>query len=265
MGRKSLSSEQGMLIDFCGSVHTIGMQFPIDLFFVNRSFQVVRIVRNVSPGKFMVTGGLHAARVYETATDAWPQKIQVGDLLLFQETKGKKMDKIAICGLSFLSLLFSALSGYAKHPNPWSMKDLSKTPHVFSTERTNDIQKFFFEGLPFKGKLTRVFAYYGVPSHPKGTRIPGNVLIHGGGGSAFYRWVKLWNDRDYAAISMDTCGCISKNDDGQKRFWRAIPAVLDSADSKVAVQLPTQTTVYYINLECKNGFIISTPQQELNE
>jgi dienelactone hydrolase len=34
------------------------------------------------------------------------------------------------------------------------------------------------------------------------------VLVHGGGGTAFDRWVRLWNQRGYAAISMDLCGCV---------------------------------------------------------
>jgi dienelactone hydrolase len=34
------------------------------------------------------------------------------------------------------------------------------------------------------------------------------VLVHGGGGTAFEEWVKLWVDRGYAAIAMDTCGAL---------------------------------------------------------
>ena len=33
------------------------------------------------------------------------------------------------------------------------------------------------------------------------------VLIHGGGGTAFPEWVRMWTERGYAAIAMDTCGC----------------------------------------------------------
>ena len=33
------------------------------------------------------------------------------------------------------------------------------------------------------------------------------VLVHGGGGTAFDYWVRLWNSRGYAAIAMDLCGC----------------------------------------------------------
>ena len=34
------------------------------------------------------------------------------------------------------------------------------------------------------------------------------VLVHGGGGTAFDAWVRLWNSRGYAAIAMDLCGCV---------------------------------------------------------
>ena len=43
------------------------------------------------------------------------------------------------------------------------------------------------------------------------------VLVHGGGGSAFYRWVKFWNSKGYAAISMDTCGSVSGNTRGSEQ------------------------------------------------
>ena len=38
----------------------------------------------------------------------------------------------------------------------------------------------------------------------------GIVLVHGGGGTAFDVWVRLWTSRGYAAIAMDTCGCVPK-------------------------------------------------------
>ena len=41
-----------------------------------------------------------------------------------------------------------------------------------------------------------------------GKKVPGMVLVHGGGGTAFDTWVRLWTDRGYAAIAMDTCGCV---------------------------------------------------------
>ncbi|MEM1443716.1 MAG: PhoPQ-activated protein PqaA family protein, partial [Verrucomicrobiota bacterium] len=40
----------------------------------------------------------------------------------------------------------------------------------------------------------------------EGQKIPGIVLIHGGGGTAFSDWVWLWAKRGYAAIAMDLSG-----------------------------------------------------------
>lgn len=96
---------------------------------------------------------------------------------------------------------------------PWDRTTLYCTPQVYDAAEyaTNDVKTVFYEGEPYHGKPTRIFAYYGVPEAKPGAKVPGIVLIHGGGGSAFVRWVKLWNARGYAAISMDTCGAISGN------------------------------------------------------
>jgi dienelactone hydrolase len=84
---------------------------------------------------------------------------------------------------------------------------------VFDDEETG-IHAVFYQGVPYKGQETRVFAYYGMPKieeHkqdeiPK--QVPGIILVHGGAGSAFFQWVKQWNDRGYAAIAMDLEGQI---------------------------------------------------------
>jgi dienelactone hydrolase len=41
------------------------------------------------------------------------------------------------------------------------------------------------------------------------------VLVHGGGGTAFAEWVRLWTARGYAAIAMDTCGAVPKGSYGK--------------------------------------------------
>jgi dienelactone hydrolase len=74
------------------------------------------------------------------------------------------------------------------------------------------VKAIFYEGLDYNGQPTKVFAYCGIPK-PLGegslaSKLPGVVLVHGGGGTAFASWVKLWNDRGYAAIAMDLCGCV---------------------------------------------------------
>lgn len=97
------------------------------------------------------------------------------------------------------------------NPIPWDIQALSVAPKVFEAAEynSNDVKAIFYEGLSWHGKPTRVFAYYGIPKIEGKTKVPAMVLVHGGGGSAFVNWVQLWVSRGYAAIAMDTCGCIS--------------------------------------------------------
>ena len=67
----------------------------------------------------------------------------------------------------------------------------------------------FYDGIAG----TRVFAWLGLPEGASAARpVPGIVLIHGGGGTAFSRWVRYWNARGYAAIAMDNCGGMPEAD-----------------------------------------------------
>ena len=94
----------------------------------------------------------------------------------------------------------------------WNLDELFKTPKVYDAPEhyTNGVKACFYESVSYTGMVTRVFAYYGIPENRNG-KIPAMVLIHGGGGSAFHEWVRLWNTRGYAAIAMDTCGCVSNH------------------------------------------------------
>jgi dienelactone hydrolase len=68
-------------------------------------------------------------------------------------------------------------------------------------------EAFYFAGLDYQGHKTKVFAYTGFPAHASAARkVPGIVLVHGGGGTAFPLWVKAWNDEGFAAIAMDLEG-----------------------------------------------------------
>lgn len=90
--------------------------------------------------------------------------------------------------------------------------DFSKVPQVYPSEtiKSSDprIRPLFFAGAPYRGEPTRVFAWLGVPDHKPGETVPGIVLLHGGGGTAFESWVKTWADRGYAAIAIDHFGSL---------------------------------------------------------
>ncbi len=81
--------------------------------------------------------------------------------------------------------------------------------------RADGIEALFYEGLPWKGKSTQVFAWLGIPKTEPGKKVPGIVLVHGGGGTAFEAWVRLWVNRGYAAIAMDTCGTVPRGSYGK--------------------------------------------------
>lgn len=127
------------------------------------------------------------------------------------------------CGLPLMRLMkrrlivlavFAAASVHlaAQTESPWNLAELHAVPKFSPAPQyaTNGIQAIFYESVPYQGRTTRVFAYLALPAGASAqSPVPAMVLVHGGGGSAFHSWVKMWNERGYAAISMDTCGCVS--------------------------------------------------------
>jgi len=119
---------------------------------------------------------------------------------------------------------------------PWDLAALSRPPQYEWADRQGPVWSLFYEGQPYKGKPTHVFAYYASPATLErkrghstfsatgnrdgttaeekvecplflGRGFPGVVLVHGGGGTAFKEWAELWARRGYAAIAMDLAGC----------------------------------------------------------
>ncbi|MEC0231401.1 alpha/beta hydrolase family protein [Paenibacillus alba] len=101
---------------------------------------------------------------------------------------------------------------------PWDLEALYQAGPVYSAPEfeEGEIKAIFYEGLPYQANSTRVFAYYGIPESSSEAKVPGIVLVHGGGGTAFKEWVRIWVDKGYAAIAMDLEGHIGtvKNCDG---------------------------------------------------
>jgi uncharacterized protein len=59
LGRRNLSSDEGVLLRPAGSIHTFFMRFPIDAVFLDREQRVVRVVPNLRPWR---TAGVRKAR-----------------------------------------------------------------------------------------------------------------------------------------------------------------------------------------------------------
>lgn len=90
----------------------------------------------------------------------------------------------------------------------WNFEQLQKVPEYrdagFPDSESKGLKAILFDGLPVNGKKSPVFAYVGIPGTPiPPAGYPGIVLIHGGGGTAFPEFVKLWNSYGYAVIALD--------------------------------------------------------------
>ncbi len=162
----------------------------------------------------------------------------------------KVLDCVFRSGVAGIVLLFTASLGVADGPASvkFDLEALSKAPATFPADiaAAEGVKAIFYEGATFQGKPTRVFAYYGVPKEAvdnPGKKFPAMVLIHGGGGTAFDRWVKVWNSRGYAAISMDLCGCVPVREENKwKRHEHGGPPGWDASFGQLDDPVPDQWT-----------------------
>jgi len=92
-----------------------------------------------------------------------------------------------------------------RNTGPWDLTTLKKVPKAQWGKKVGPVQEVYFEGEPFHGKPTRVFAYYTRPATGDGP-FPAVVLVHGGGGTAYAKWANLWAKRGYVALAMDLAG-----------------------------------------------------------
>jgi uncharacterized protein len=78
LGRKALEPGEGLLIRPAPSIHTFFMRFPIDVMFLSRDGEVLKIAEQVGPWRMRSCRG--ALAVLElTAGDAARRGIAVGD------------------------------------------------------------------------------------------------------------------------------------------------------------------------------------------
>jgi len=117
---------------------------------------------------------------------------------------------LAVCAVG---LVCGSCLGAAE-PLPWPQAELLKPPRMFSADQYKaqqvaGVKALLFESVPYRGKPTKVFAYYSAPSGPvPASGWPAIVIAHGGGGTAYPDYVKMWNSRGYAAIAMDFYGTL---------------------------------------------------------
>lgn len=109
-----------------------------------------------------------------------------------------------------LPLAFTGLARGAESVGPWNLDELFRAPKMLWVAQSGPVHSLTYEGEIFNDQRTDVFAFYASPATlglaRPGTKFPGVVLIHGGGGTAFAEWAWLWAQRGYAAIAMDLSG-----------------------------------------------------------
>jgi uncharacterized membrane protein (UPF0127 family) len=78
LGRRSLPAGEGLLIRPAPSVHTFFMRFPIDVLFLSRSGQVLKVCADVGPWRARSCRGAYAV-VELPAGEAGRRGVAVGD------------------------------------------------------------------------------------------------------------------------------------------------------------------------------------------
>lgn len=108
---------------------------------------------------------------------------------------------------------FLLIAPVGAQSGPWNLDALRKTPRVEWLDKDGKLRRLIYDGEPYQGKPTRIFAYYAEPEKVEG-KLPAMVLVHGGGGTAFSEWAQLWAKRGYIALAMDLAG----HGEGRKRL-----------------------------------------------
>ena len=131
------------------------------------------------------------------------------------------MKTITIIKLFFVACYTILSTVYAQSPleNLTALTQAENLPKVYKQQTLADgFQSLYFDGATYQNKPTRIFAYYKTPqgSGP----FPAIVLIHGGGGSAYKRWIQKWNDAGFAAISIAVEGQTGTLSGNKKSKWQ---------------------------------------------
>ena len=90
---------------------------------------------------------------------------------------------------------------------PFDKSYWSAPEYYFDEELDNQGCKALFIRNDYNGHESYAFAYLGLPEGQL-KDAPAVLLIHGGGGSAYYEWVNAWVSRGYVALAVDLEGHI---------------------------------------------------------
>ena len=85
LGQDSLAANEALIIKPCSSIHTFFMRFAIDVLFLDKNMQIVRLIQNMPPNRLSpivwaskMAIELPAGKISQTNT-------QVGDKVVFRQ------------------------------------------------------------------------------------------------------------------------------------------------------------------------------------
>ncbi|HAV13973.1 MAG TPA: hypothetical protein DCX06_10870 [Opitutae bacterium] len=92
-----------------------------------------------------------------------------------------------------------------------------------TTIQAGQTKTIYYDSIQYNNSITRVYAWIGIPQGASASdKVPGIVLVHGGGGTAYKSWVDKWVSQGYAAISIAVEGqtdARSEADGWVKHAW----------------------------------------------
>lgn len=108
----------------------------------------------------------------------------------------------------------------ARVPVSWDLSAAAGAAFTYLDRKpeAGTVRRVTLDGVPYRGRPTKVFGYLGLPKTDGSRRVPGVVLLHGAGGSAFRSRVGEWMKRGYAALAVDLCGAIPGGEYGEDEF-----------------------------------------------
>ncbi len=83
LGVREMQEGDGVWIAPCEAVHTFGMQLPIDVIFLDRSYRVRKLVSHLTPSRLAVCFSAHSVLEVKAGAIA-ATGVQVGDSLAFE-------------------------------------------------------------------------------------------------------------------------------------------------------------------------------------
>jgi len=147
----------------------------------------------------------------------------------------------------------------------WQAPEVERAPEE---DREEDAKiKSYYMRSDYNGNESYAFAYLGVPADASAdNKKPAILLIHGGGGSAYWHWVKSWVQMGFVALALDLEGHVPTKtatmDSPYTELYTKSPYTAPHNQNFMDANLPIeQTWMYYAVQTCilGNSWLHSLP------